>query len=295
VIYMPGNELGAAAAGLPPDAPAIVVSAGTRPGQRSAVTTVARLAEVALESPVLVIVGEVVLRRTEWFEKRPLFGTRVLVPRSREHHGKLAAVLDEAGAEPVEFTPASFVPAGEVPSDLSRFRAVHLGDPQSAEMLMVALRDARRLAGKEISAAGHFTASTLERWAIVADVVGPPSRGPVLWIGPGEIPAALDVTRATLYRETLRQDERERVQSMPIDAVAFPSSNSARRTRELFGAEYLRRVPLFSMGAETSAEIRRQGLDVAAEAGPSTFEGLVDVVVRHFIERNTACRASSLS
>lgn len=305
VFYMAGKNIPAIAeelisSGFSPDCPAIAVEAGTWPRQRSVWTTVGHLdRDAKLNSPVLVIVGEVVRCRNymNWFEQRPLFGKRILVPRSSEHRGKLAAMLDEAGAEPIEFSPVAFEPLGDLLStlnDLRSFPAVHFGDPRSAEIFMRLLRDARRLAGIYISAAGHFTASTLERFGIVPDHVGPPSKEPVLCLGPTIVLGGLKAVHVPLYREVLREDERERLQQFAFNGAAFPSSTSVERTVRLMGSNFLGQHPLFSMGPETSAEMKRQGLEVAAEAMPPTFEGLVDVVVQHYTERKVSCQASSI-
>jgi uroporphyrinogen-III synthase len=41
-------------------------------------------------------------------------------------------------------------------------------------------------------------------------------------------------------------------------------------------------IPLISIGPQTSRTIREAGLDVAAEAEPSTLEGLVAAMVEYF-------------
>jgi uroporphyrinogen III methyltransferase/synthase len=50
-----------------------------------------------------VVIGDVVRLRDElaWFERRPLFGVRVLVTRTEEQAGEMLAALREAGATPV--------------------------------------------------------------------------------------------------------------------------------------------------------------------------------------------------
>lgn len=306
VLYMAGKNLAAATAellesGLPPETPALAVEAGTWDRQRSLETTLGRLAQdVTFDSPLLVIVGEVVRdrERTNWFERRPLHGKRILVPRSRDHEGKLAMLLSEAGAEAVEFAPVAFEPTEALRGairDLPWFARVHFGDPQTADLFMAELRDARKLADLRISAAGEFTARALERRGVVPDLVGLPDRGPVLWLGPGDAPATLESVRVAVYREILRVEERRRIEKVEIHGAAFPSSASVRRSTELLGCAYLAGLPLFSMGEETSAELVRQGLSPVGQAVPSTFEGMADAVVRHFVERAAVCRASSIS
>jgi uroporphyrinogen III methyltransferase / synthase len=83
------------AGGRAAETPAAIVEQATTPRQRTIVATLGSLARVAAEqqatSPALLIVGEVVrLReRLAWFERRPLFGKRVLVTRTREQSSGL--------------------------------------------------------------------------------------------------------------------------------------------------------------------------------------------------------------
>jgi uroporphyrinogen III methyltransferase/synthase len=306
VLYMAGKNIAAAtvdllASGLAAETPALAVEAGTWAKQRSQVTTLGRLAQdVHLDSPLLIIIGDVVRchEQMNWFERRPLFGKRILVPRSRDHEGKLAAALDEAGGEGVEYEPVSLVPEATLPemvSKVGQFREIHFGDPQAVGMFMDVLRDARLLGGRRVSAAAHFTAAALERRGIVADSVGSPGEDSLLWLGSGRPPEGKGAVHHPVYREVLREDERSRVESLELHGAAFPSSASVRRSVALLGPDLIRRLPIFSIGPETTLELKRQGLVPQAEASPSTFPGMVDAVVRHFTERPVLCRENSIS
>ena len=76
--------------------PVALIRLGTSGQQRTIVGTLENIAERAsaagLEAPAVAIFGDVVeLRRDlNWFEKRPLFGKRVVVTRARKQAGKLA-------------------------------------------------------------------------------------------------------------------------------------------------------------------------------------------------------------
>lgn len=93
-------------AGKPPDTPAAVIRRCSFPDQR---TIVCRLDEVAermtkpeaMRPPVVVVVGEVsrFSQQYSWFEKRPLFGRRILVTRPIEQAEDLARPLAELGAD----------------------------------------------------------------------------------------------------------------------------------------------------------------------------------------------------
>ncbi len=60
--------------GMPPDTPAAAVRWGTRPEQHTIRATLATLHEQGLESPSVIVIGEVARQQLDWFERRPLFG-----------------------------------------------------------------------------------------------------------------------------------------------------------------------------------------------------------------------------
>ena len=81
--------------------------------------TLATICEVVqqadIKPPALVIVGEVVkLRSTiDWFERRPLFGRRIVVTRTREQASDLVAQLEEHGAEVLEYSTIHIEPVDD--------------------------------------------------------------------------------------------------------------------------------------------------------------------------------------
>jgi uroporphyrinogen III methyltransferase/synthase len=95
------------AGGKSPDTPAAAVMHGTLPEQQTCVSTLARLPEDAkragISAPAVVVVGDVVGLRDglSWWERKPLFGRRVLVTRASQQAVELAAALRSVGAAPV--------------------------------------------------------------------------------------------------------------------------------------------------------------------------------------------------
>ncbi len=93
--------------GRDPATPAAVVMNGTLASQLVIEAPLgelaARVREAGLGAPSLVVVGDVVRLRKQlqWWEKKPLFGKRVLVTRTPAQAGEMASALRAAGAEPV--------------------------------------------------------------------------------------------------------------------------------------------------------------------------------------------------
>ena len=97
-------------AGRSPDTPVAVIRWGTVPEQRTVTGTLediaGRVREVNLKPPAITVVGDVVALREaglDWYERRPLFGRRVIVTRARAQAGELSVELERLGAEVLEF------------------------------------------------------------------------------------------------------------------------------------------------------------------------------------------------
>lgn len=94
--------------GRSPSTPVALVRWGTTPQQQVLTGTLSDIADKAeaagLKPPALTVVGEVVGLREKlaWFDRRPLFGRRVLVTRAADQIGGFSRMLEERGAQVVE-------------------------------------------------------------------------------------------------------------------------------------------------------------------------------------------------
>ncbi len=125
--------------------------------------------------------GEVVSLRQQpdWFESKPLSGTRVLVTRARDQAGELSEALVRAGAEPVEAplirieAPDDWSAVDAALSNLSEFDHVVFSSGNAVEAFFERLYekdlDARSLAGVRVSAVGRATADALKRHGVETD------------------------------------------------------------------------------------------------------------------------------
>jgi uroporphyrinogen III methyltransferase/synthase len=104
------------AAGRAETTPVAMTRVGTTTEQETVVSTLGHIAADAraarMTAPAVTVVGDVVdLRSTlSWFETKPLFGWRVLVPRTKEQAGALSARLRSYGSVPVEVPTFSVEP-----------------------------------------------------------------------------------------------------------------------------------------------------------------------------------------
>ncbi len=95
--------------GQSPKRPVAVIRRGTTADQKILTGTLENIAEKVkehgLKNPAIIIVGEVVKlsELLPWFDKKPLFGKRVLVTRTRTQASKLSEKIEELGGETIEF------------------------------------------------------------------------------------------------------------------------------------------------------------------------------------------------
>ncbi|HEY0140315.1 MAG TPA: uroporphyrinogen-III C-methyltransferase [Thermoanaerobaculia bacterium] len=171
--------------GMTPERGCAVISKGTRFDQRTVAGTLrnieARVAEANLETPALIVVGDVVkLHETiNWFESKPLFGKRVVVTRAREQASEMKRLLEESGAHVLQFPTIEIAPPASWESldraiaemyDWLIFTSSN-GVASFFERLSAAGRDVRSLAGVHVAAVGQQTAADLRARGLNPDVM----------------------------------------------------------------------------------------------------------------------------
>jgi len=192
VFYMGVATLPAIAAnligrGLAAETPAAVIHRGTTPRQKVVAGTLAALPRLAEEAgigpPALLVVGRVVALRDPlaWFERRPLFGRRIVVTRARLQASALTAYLESLGAEVIEapairlLPPEDPAPLREAARSPQTFDWIILTSARGVDALFDALAaeglDARALAPCRVAAIGSATAAHLASRGIRADLV----------------------------------------------------------------------------------------------------------------------------
>ncbi len=177
------------AAGRSPETPVAITQDGTTTEQRTVVSTLERVAADAkaakLAPPTITVVGDTVALRDKlsWFETKPLFGWRVLVPRTKEQAGALSDKLRSYGAVPEE-VPTIAVEPPRTPQQMERaIKGLVTGRYEwiafTSRNAVKAVRerfeeyglDARAFAGIKVAAVGEQTGADLLAWGIKPDLV----------------------------------------------------------------------------------------------------------------------------
>ncbi len=177
------------AAGRSAETPVAMTRVGTTTEQETVVSTLGRIGADAraarMSPPAVTVVGDVVDLRTalSWFETKPLFGWRVLVPRTKEQAGSLSARLRGYGSVPEEVPTISVEPPRNPQQMDKAIRGLVEGRYEWIAFTSVnavkAVRekfdeyglDARAFSGLKIAAVGEKTAAAIEAWGLRADLV----------------------------------------------------------------------------------------------------------------------------
>ncbi|MET9513467.1 bifunctional uroporphyrinogen-III C-methyltransferase/uroporphyrinogen-III synthase [Streptomyces flavidovirens] len=184
-------------AGRKPDTPMSVTVAGTTTRQRTWNATLGTVAQVLKQAkvlpspeghqPVIAVVGErsaaAQREQLSWFESKPLFGWRVLVPRTKEQAASLSDQLRSYGAVPHE-VPTIAVEPPRTPQQMERavkglvtgryewiaFTSVNAVKAVREKFEEYGL-DARAFAGIKVAAVGEQTAASLVEFGVKPDLV----------------------------------------------------------------------------------------------------------------------------
>src|SRR5215469_9142994 len=182
------------AAGWPDATPFAITWDGTTTDQQTVVTTLGRIGPDMKAAGVTVattrggavaVVGAAAAaqNRFSWYETKPLFGWRVLVPRTREQASVVSDRLREYGAVPEE-VPTIAVEPPRTPQQMERavkglvtgrYQWVAFTSTNAVKAVREKLEeyglDARAFAGVKVAAVGEQTTAALVEFGIRPDLV----------------------------------------------------------------------------------------------------------------------------
>lgn len=308
----------------PAETPVALIRWGTWPQQQTLTGTLGDIIEqmqrVRFQAPATIVIGEVagLRRRLHWFEKRPLYGRRIVITRSREQASGLAHLLEEAGAEVLQCPTIHLIPPQSYTPLHRALRRLHEYDWlifSSANAVDVFADQWRRLRLPDViwdrvqtCVIGPKTAQAVaaQGWPVsrVAKQYQAEAMLPELGALQGKrillpratvardlLPAALRRRGATVdivpvYRTV--PDGRglsavkRRLLTGAVDCVTFTASSTVTNLLHRFSLAQRRRIftrtKAASIGPVTSATLRAHGVRPAIEAKHATIESLAAAI-----------------
>jgi uroporphyrinogen III methyltransferase/synthase len=297
----------------------------TTGSQKTIVGTLETIADIAeaenFSSPAVAVIGDVVKEREKinWFEKRPLFGKRIVVTRTREQAGELSKALRDLGADVIELPtirielPEDRLGFAEMVTHAHEYNWLVFTSPNGVEKFFEAFfatyDDARSLGNPRIAAIGAGTAAKIREYRFAVDLI--PERFvaeglidafkkesvenlTMLWVKAeesrevvGEGLAALGaiVDECIAYRTVPETEDptgaKAKLAEVGADLITFTSGSTVDHFFAL-GLDWPEGCVAGSIGPVTSSTLRKHGMPPAFEANPHDIPGLVKAILKHF-------------
>lgn len=323
VAALPDICEGLISAGMDADMPAAILQQGTTANQKKIIATVSTLEEEVkrqgIETPAIIVVGKVCAYGDSfsWYEKLPLFGSKIVVTRPKERISTISAKLRELGAQVLEIPAirtvpiASNLPLQEEIRHLDEYHYLVFTSPAGVQYFMEALigqgADIRRFSKGKIAVIGQGTAKELKKYGIIADLmpevydaahlgaaIGEDCKDgdriliPRARIGSQELIEEIQKRKTavitdlpiydTVYVKQEFLDEKEEFEKNRIDMAIFTSASTVRGfARTTEGLDY-KKVTAACIGKQTKAEADALGMNTFM-AKEATIDALVELAV----------------
>ena len=173
--------------GKPDNTPTALIQWGTLEFQKTLTGTLKDINKKAREAnfkpPAIIVVGEVVSLREKlkWFERKPLFGKKIIITRSRSQASVLAEKLKELGADVKCFPTISIEPVRDFTLldqaiiNINSFTWIIFTSQNSVKIFFQRLNflkyDTRCLNNVKIGAIGKETGVCLNEYGIIPDLI----------------------------------------------------------------------------------------------------------------------------
>ncbi|TLD70406.1 uroporphyrinogen-III C-methyltransferase [Phragmitibacter flavus] len=280
-------------------------------------STIAKIiADTGFKAPAVCVIGSVVLERDtlNWFEKRPLFGKRIVVTRTRQQAGDLSHRLSSLGADVLELPTIRIEPPkdlnafGQLVMDCHTYDWLVFTSPNGVEkffdMFYKLYKDARAIGGVKIAAIGPGTAEKIRSYRFDTDLI--PAKivaeglvaafkkinvenQTMLWVKAEQTREVLGneltglraiVDEAIAYRtvpESADSDAVQRFKEQAPDIITFTSSSTVEHFLKL-NLPLAETTRIASIGPITSKTLRDNGLRIDIEAKEHSIPGLVKAI-----------------
>ncbi len=317
--------------GRTPRTPVALIRWGTTPRQRTVTGTLKTIADEAraqnMKPPALIVVGGVVnlRKKLSWFEKKSLFGRKIMVTRAREQASELTQKFSECGAMVFEMPAIKIKPMGNSTAadrcikTLSSFQWLIFTSANGVNIFMKRIfetgHDSRIFAHTKIACIGEKTAEALLPFGLKADRLPKEFiseklaesfrrddvRGKNILLARAKeardvIPVELKkqgarVTILPLYEtlpETLDKNKIQDIMDENMDCITFASSSTVKNFVALFkphAKKIAKKTCVACIGPVTADTCRKLGLPVTLVAKQHTIDGLVESIEKYFAKR----------
>jgi uroporphyrinogen III methyltransferase/synthase len=173
--------------GRAPETPVAIIQWGTMPHQKIVYSKLRSVEEVVkkekISPPGVIVVGEVVNlgKKLNWFEKKKLFGKKILITRAEEQAGSFISLIEKSGGIPI-ITPAIETVPPESWDSLDRgidiidsYHWIIFTSVNAVKYFFERLRskekDIRELKGVKICSIGVKTADAVKSYGLTIDLV----------------------------------------------------------------------------------------------------------------------------
>jgi uroporphyrinogen III methyltransferase/synthase len=314
--------------GRDPKTPVALIRWGTRPKQETLVGTLENIVDKVraanFKAPAIIVVGKVVKLREElnWFEKKSLFGKRIVVTRPTKQAKGFCRALAQEGAEVIEAPaieiapPESYQGLDDALKRIDSYDWIVFTSINGVEAFMKRLfelsKDVRFLSSVKFCAIGPKTAGRLKDYGLIVDYL------PEDYVSEGILEgfSIRDISdqkfllpRADIARELLKegleklgakvdnvvayrtiQEEGneelvDRLVEGDVDLITFTSSSTVDSLIKGLGNDYqelLKEVEIACIGPITAKTAENYGLEVTIIAKEYTIEGLLEAIKDYY-------------
>lgn len=307
--------------GMSKDMPAAVIMNGTTPHQKVIKGTLSDIAEKSrnegMHNPAIIVIGKVVnmSEKLDWFEKKRLFGKRVLLTRTYDLAMSTVDDLKDNGVDVVICPTIKIIPEVDNVSklidniekyDYIIFTSVN-GVNVFKETINLKKFDLRKLNGVKIAAIGSKTCEALNKMYIYPDIVPEeytskaladklkniPIKGKVALLtsdigGDVLIDNLKDIAfldKIVAYKNTPNYEIKDKLMNeikKGIDIAIFTSTSTFKYMSLILGDDisFLKNVKIAAIGPVTKDNIERAGYKVDIMPNTYTFENLIKEIVK---------------
>ena len=312
--------------GADPTMPVALVRWATTGSQQTLVGKLedisSRAQRAGFKAPAVAVFGNVVDLRPalNWFERRPLFGKRVIVTRTRSQAGALSVRLRNLGADVDELPtiridqPEDLEGFARMVQDAHKYAWIIFTSPNGVdaffELFFKLYEDTRSIGGARIAAIGPGTAAKVKERYLAVDLlpdeyvaegllkkilekesvdnemfllVRPDEARDV--IAKGLTKAGAIVDEAVAYQTVAETDDPTgavgRFEAEGADIITFTSSSTVEHFLDM-ELPLPENLLIASIGPVTSAALSSAGLEVDIEATESNIPGLVAAIEAYY-------------